>query len=168
MTHKMPYASLSSKLLFSLAVRTHFSFTKHLFCTSHRVASYSCVMEPHAGEIHPGSIPHCWWRLVGAPSALGFCWAGLSPEGNRRIQLPPPGKAGAGAELVRRWWGPMLICCYLMPVWMKDWLGVREMILPVYLQSCTAAVENDVVLTQNSRDWFVYWFQNGLTGTVLC
>lgn len=168
MTHKMPYISLSNELFFSLAVPTHFSFTNHPFCTLHGVASYSYVMEPCAGEIPPGGIPRCWWRLAGAPSALGFCRAGLSCEGNCRIQLPPAGKAGAGAELVRRWWGPVLICCCLMPVWMKDGLGVREMILPVYFQPHTAAVQNGVVLTQNSRDWFVYWFQNEFTSTVLC
>lgn len=167
MTHKTPYARLSNKLFSSLAVPTHFSFTKHLFSTLHRVASYRYVMEPHAGEIPPGSIPHCWWRLVRAPSALGFCQAGLSCERNHSMQLPPAGKAGAGAKLIRRWWGMMLICCCLLPVWMKDWLGARELILSVYLQSCTAALQNGVLLKQNSCDWLVYWFQNELINTAL-
>lgn len=168
MTHKMPYASFSNKLFFLLAVPTHFSFTSHIFYTLHRVASYSYVMEPCAGEVPPGGIPCCWWRLVRTPSAPGFCQAGLSPEEKRGIQLPPAGKCGAGEEFTKRWWALMRICCCHMPVWMKEWLRVTEMILPVYLQSHTAAVQNGAVLTQNSCDWLVYWFKNELTSTVLC
>lgn len=53
----MPYTCLSNKLFFTLAVPTHFSFTKQLFCTLYRVALHSYVTEPHAGAILPGGIP---------------------------------------------------------------------------------------------------------------